>query len=257
MARCSRHWWRGLPGLAVLGIAVATLPLRAQTFGQGVSTETRAMLETQAKQAEAMNRTEEAFVLRQRLQHGDFREGDRIVVQLLGTAAMTSVLPKSDTITLRAGKLMEFPQMEPLSLEGVLRSEATEKVQAHLSKYLRDASVQVTPLVRIGILGKVRAPGYVYTTLDLRLGDVLTQAGAWGPNGDFAHISARRGNQVLWTPQDIQTALRDGFSLDQLRLQPGDEIIVEDEKGGFNWQAVLQGVGYVAGILYAVRSFIR
>ena len=70
-------------GLAVGCLAVLTGLARAQTVRPAGSTrdlEDRAALETQAADAEAQHRTSEAWLLRSRLQKGDFQDGDRIVV---------------------------------------------------------------------------------------------------------------------------------------------------------------------------------
>src|SRR5215831_5105971 len=48
--------------------------------------ESRAEIEAQAKAAESQHRPNEAWLLRQRLQKGDFQDGDRIVIELHGNA---------------------------------------------------------------------------------------------------------------------------------------------------------------------------
>ena len=35
----------------------------------------------------------------------------------------------------------------------------------------------------------------------------------------------RRGEQTLWRKEDVQNALGDGLTLEQLNLEPGDEIV--------------------------------
>lgn len=184
--------------------------------------ESRADLEAQAKIAESQHRTSEAWLLRSRLEKGDFQEGDRIVVMLHTTAATQT----SETLTVRAGKVLQLPRMDDLPLEGVLRSELTDRFMKHLARYLKDPEVRTTPLMRLSILGAVGRPGFFDASADLLLSDVIMRAG--GPNGDadLAKVSIRRGPTVIWSEQDTRTALSDNLSLDRLHLRAGDEIDV-------------------------------
>jgi hypothetical protein len=211
---------------------------QARVTQQSKALETRAMLEQEAKAAEENHRTGEAFLLKNRLEHGDFQDGDRIVVQLLGSVAM------QDTITVRAGKMLPLPRMDDLPLEGVLRSELNEKLSSHLAKYLRDSTARATPLLRIAVLGQVGRPGFYYTPADVLLSDVLMQAGGPGGDADLNKMTIRRGGETIWNAADTRTAVTDGLSLDRLHLRAGDEIYVP-QQSHFNWTTVLQ-VGSIA-----------
>jgi hypothetical protein len=192
--------------------------------------ETRAELQTQAAAAESQHRAGEAWLLRQRLEKGDFQDGDRIIVQIQGNMlAGKSPVEVPETLTVRAGKLLELPRMSDLPLEGVLRSELQQRLTDHLSQYIREPSVRATPLVRIAVLGYVARPGYIYTSADQPLSDVLMKAGGPGPDADMSHVVIRRGSDVIWNSQDTHTALADGLSIDRLHLRAGDEIFIPQQ----------------------------
>src|SRR5436309_1012767 len=123
-----------LPGGSALA-QTAPVPPAPAAEGQR-ELETRAQLEAEARTAEQQNRTGEAWLLRTRLQHGDFQEGDRIVVTLLGSTTF------NDTILVRVGKMLPLPRMGEVPLEGVLRSELNSRVSTYLAKFLRDSSVK-------------------------------------------------------------------------------------------------------------------
>jgi hypothetical protein len=184
--------------------------------------ETRAQLEAQVKTAETQNRKSEAWLLRSRLQNGDFQEGDRIVVVLENS-------PRVDTVIVRAGKALQLVGMADLSLDGVLRSELTETLRQHLAKYLVNPGVRATPLLPISILGNVGNPGFYYTPADVVLRDVIMRAG--GPReGDLNRVVVKRGGETIWDASAIRIALADGLSLDRLHLRAGDEIFVPERK---------------------------
>jgi len=217
--------------------------------------ETRAEIQAQAKAAEAQHRPNEAWLLRQRLEKGDFQDGDRIVVVLHGNALMPKDFTglSDTTLTVRAGRRLEFPRMADLPLDGVLRSELNDKLTEHFAQYIREPSVRSTPLVRIAVLGVVGRPGYVYTPADSPLSDVIMQSGGPGADADMAGIVIRRGADVIWDAQDTRAALADGMSLDRLHLRAGDEILVPAESH-FPW---LPAVTVLASVVTLVFSFMR
>jgi len=218
--------------------------------------ESRAEIESQAKAAEAQHRTGEAWLLRQRLEKGDFQDGDRIVVHLQGNTLM----PKDfvgipDTNIVRAGRHLEFPRMADLSLDGVLRSELNDRLTAHFAQYIREPTVRSTPLVRIAVLGQVGKPGYVYTLADAPLSDLIMQAGGPSGNADMAGIVIRRGADLIWDQQDTRAALADGMSLDRLHLRAGDEIEVPQRRD-ISWFAVITaGLSVIALVVTIFRRY--
>lgn len=191
--------------------------------------ESRSELEAQAKVAEGAHRTSEAWLLRQRLEKGDFQDGDKIAVNVQASL-MAGPLEIPDTLTVRAGRRIEFGRMGELSLEGVLRSELTDKVRDHLAMYVREPLVRTTPLVRIGVLGQVGRPGFFYSPADRPLSDILMQAGGPGQDADISGVTVRRGDDVIWSAQDTHTAIADGMSLDRMHIRAGDEINVPQKR---------------------------
>lgn len=184
--------------------------------------ETRAELHAAAATAEQQGRTQEAWLLRSRLERGDFQEGDRIVLTLENN-------PTVDTLKVRADKIVLLNGLPDLSLAGVLRSELTDTLRAHLAKYLKEPAVRATPLLPISVLGSVAQPGFYYFAADMVLRDVIMAAG--GPAGaDLGKIVVRRGGETIWTADDVRVALADGLSLDRLHLRAGDEVLVPQRR---------------------------
>jgi len=242
--------------------AAAYLSLGNVCLGQSVSPagsarrqfETRAELDSLATAAEKGHRTSEAWLLRTRLEKGDFQEGDRIWVVVEGANIMT----KPETLVVQSGKngrYIQLPRMDDLPLEGVLRSELVDRFRQHLAKYIKEPVVRATPLVRVAVLGSVGHPGYFYTAADIPLSDVIMQAGGPGGNADLARVSIRRGTEVIWEGKDTQAALADGLSIDQLHMRAGDEIDI-GEKHHFPWTTTLSIVIPIITVI-VTRSLYR
>lgn len=212
--------------------------------------ETRAQLLAETKVAESQGRSSEAWLLRSRLQRGDFQEGDRIVVVVEGNP--TTI----DTLQVRAGKFLQMARMSDFSLEGILRSEISDSLKHHLSKYLRNPSVRATPLLPLAVLGQVKAPGYYYTAADVVLRDLLMRAG--GPDGgaDLAKVIIRRSGETIWNASDIRIALADGLSLDRLHLRAGDEIFVPNRRG-FSIGTVAAAISATTALIFAIMQLSR
>jgi hypothetical protein len=199
--------------------------------------ESRAELDSMATAAEKGHRTSEAWLLRTRLEKGDFQEGDRILVQVEGA----NIFTKPETLVVqngKGGKHLELPRMADLSLDGVLRAELADRIRQHLSQYIKQPNVRATPLVRVAVLGSVGHPGYFYTAADIPLSDVIMQAGGPNGNADLGRVSIRRGSEVIWDAKDTRAALADGMSIDQLHMRAGDEISIGDKRS-FPWSTTL------------------
>jgi len=244
-----------MTGLIALGVAGGLLPAQSvQPAGTTPSVrreyESRSELEAQAKAAEGAHRTGEAWLLRQRLEKGDFQDGDKIAWSVQASM-MAGQLELPDTLTVRTGRRVELGRMGELSLEGVLRSELTDKLRDHLAQYVKEPLVRTTPLVRIGVLGNVGHPGFFYSPADRPLSDILMSAGGPGSDANLAGMTVKRGDEVIWTAQDTHTALADGLSLDRMHIRAGDEIYVPQQRH-IQWIALL-GLGFsVVGLLYTL-----
>jgi hypothetical protein len=215
------------------------------------SFETRAELEAQARSAEEQKRTSEAWLLRQRLSKGDFQEGDRILLVFQRIAA------RPDTMMVRAGRVLSFPQMGEVSLEGVLRSELSQKLIEHLKRYLKEPTLVATPLVRLAVLGTVNRPGYYYVSADVILSDVIMLAGGPAGNADLKNVQIKRAGDVIWGPEETQTALAEGLSLDRLHLRAGDEIDVAERRQKTSWLTMVSAVSGIVGLAITVLQLSR
>jgi protein involved in polysaccharide export with SLBB domain len=250
-----RAMMRFLSGAAA--VALAATSAFAQTSAADMPTlpmrhfETRADLEAAAKTAEAQHRTQEAWMLRTRLEKGDFQDGDRIVLSL-----QYQTNARADTLIVRAGRTLQIPGIEDLSLDGVLRSELTETLITHLKKFLVNPTVRATPLLRIAVLGQVSRPNFYYTSADVVLSDLIMQAG--GPTGsaDLNKIEIRRGGQVIWNAADSRTALSEGLSIDRLHLRANDEVSIGEKKKR-NLAAILPAISAAMALVVTVIQISR
>ena len=161
-----------------------------------------------------------AGAIRQRLLDGDFQVGDRIIV------AIVSDVMHRDTVAVRPGQVIELPGRITIVLTGVLRSELQERVSTEVMKYVKAQQIEVTPLMRVGVLGEVARPGYFAFASDIPISDAIMGAGGPTATADLERSTIRRGNQEFRSADETRSAIASGLTLDQLGLKGGDELVV-------------------------------
>jgi protein involved in polysaccharide export with SLBB domain len=163
---------------------------------------------------------QEAAVLRARLERGDFRVGDRILLRVENQPAL------SDTFVVASGLVLELPQIGDVSLRGVMRSELEPFLAEELGRFLREPHVRAHPTVRIAISGGIGRPGFHTVPSDIPIPDVIMLAGGPAQNANMEKIRIERGDRTIWEPDQLRQALIDGRTLGQLNVLAGDHIVI-------------------------------
>ncbi len=189
--------------------------------------------------------------LRDRLTNGDFSVGDRVYVSVQGQPTLT------DTMTVREGQILHLANLGDVSLHGVLRSELQGQVYAAVSKYLRDPVVHTGSLVRISVLGSVTRPGFYAVPADMLISDAIMHAGGLGNNADVSRTTVSRGGTIVWQEKDVANAIRNGATLDQMSLRPGDQIAVGTKGSNMFLTLILPVTGAIVGIATGVILITR
>ncbi len=263
-------WTRvGLRGIAcatAFAMALGAVPLRAR--GQsapvaGTQRATRVELATQVAELERQlasgavtgdkqNRAKAAVAAIQlRLLHGDFKVGDRFVLTFRQDSLRTDTASVRDSIKV---SLLALPD---LSLAGVLRSELDEQLNAHVSRYIKNASVRSSVLTRIAILGAVQAPGYYYAPPDRPISDLVMLARGPAVNATLTELQISRGATVLLKSKDSKKAIKDGRTLEQLDVQSGDEVRIPAKRGRPSFQSVIQILFIISSLFFAALQFLQ
>lgn len=253
--RSRRNW------LVVTALLSCLPSISAQSQGQSVPgllvsradlTAAATRAEVAATTGDAGNRARSAIVaagIRQRLRDGDFQVGDRVVV------TVTSDAVHRDTVVVRAGPSLELPGSIVVPVAGVLRSELHDRVSAEVLKYVKAQRVDVTPLMRVGILGAVTRPGYFAFASDIPLTDAIMGAGGPTVTADVERSIIRRRSQQYRSAGETSRAIASGLTLDQFGLSAGDELVV-GQRREFSVGTLVGVAGALASIL-AVAVTLR
>ncbi len=188
--------------------------------------------------------------IRRRLETGDFQIGDRVIVSFVSDAV------HKDTVGVRAGPSLELPGSIVVPLAGVLRSELLGRVSTELLKYVKARQIEVTPLMRVGVIGAIARPGYFAFPSDLPLTDVIMAAG--GPTGgaDLDRTTVRRGKEEFRSADETRRAIATGLTLDQFGLKAGDELVFADRRN-LSSSSIMGMAGAAASILAVLLAVGR
>jgi len=208
-------------------------------------TARRADLEAMAAQAEqaAANTTgdaalrtrkqAEAEMLRARLRDGDFNVGDRIYVEMRGGQE-----PFADTVTVRPGRVISLPDMPDISLQGVLRSELQDHLTREVARYIRNPDVHARTFIRVAVLGAIGKQGFYTFPADMLFTEAIMQAGGPREDSNLEDVEIRRSERVVLAKEDLRRAMQEGWTLDQMSLRAGDEVVVGQERNTDWWRVL-------------------
>ena len=252
--------------MAILALPLIVDSVRAQTtdlFAQGLTMEradlviTLEHLEGVAESSAYSGRVRESARrdlerIRDRLENGDFKVGDRVTLRVEGEPDIPPTLP------VEAGPRITLPVIGPITLAGVLRSELQDHLTRELGRFIQNPVVQAKAEVRISIQGGVGQPGFYTVPADILVGEALMLAGGPG-QGDLLDLRIERGEQVLWEGDELQAVIAEGRTLDQMNLQAGDQIMlpVDDGEGiGIGWGDVLRwGLAIGTSVIFGSQIF--
>jgi len=191
-----------------------------------------------------------AMATRQRLRDGDFQVGDRVVVTVISDSV------RVDTLAVRAGRYLELPNNIRVPVVGTLRSELRPLVTTEVLKYIKAQQVDVTPLMRLGVLGEVAHPGYFALASDIPLTDAIMAAGGPTTTADIENVMIRRASREYRSSEETRQAIARGMTLDQFGLNPGDELVIprhRDISSG-PWLTLLGAAATLLTIVVALRQ---
>ncbi|MEX0979749.1 MAG: polysaccharide biosynthesis/export family protein [Gemmatimonadota bacterium] len=185
----------------------------------------------------------DADLVRDRLRDGDFSVGDRVILEVRGEEEI------SDTLVVRSGQRIVVPVLGELSVAGVLRSELEEYLTDELGQFLVNPVVRAHSLIRISLVGEVNSPGFYAVPPDLILDDLLMLAGGPTRTAGLRKLRVERGSERIWEGENLEAAVIEGRTLDQLNLKAGDRVVVPEETRRDWWRIASFIVGPAVTIL--------
>jgi protein involved in polysaccharide export with SLBB domain len=198
---------------------------------------------------------QEAAMIRQRLQEGDILVGDQLQI-ILSVPTSPNAAPVNGTFTIGPNQMLVLPDIPPIPLRGVLRSEVKDYLTEYLAKLFRDQTVQVVSTIRLTIVGGIGKPGFYQLPAETPLPDAIMAAG--GPRDEKAlrETVIRRSNEEILGEDEVAVAIRDGLTLDQLNLRAGDELVV-GQSTNRNWFQTMRTFMLIPALILSFTGLLR
>jgi hypothetical protein len=168
----------------------------------------------------------EATLIRHRLESGDLNVGDRVLLEVQGQETL------SDEFTVVAGRQIVLPDLGPIPVDGILRSELQQHMEEQIGRFIRNPIVRTRSLIRLEILGAVGTPGFFMIPSDVLLTEALMLAGGPAGTAQLDKVRIERGRTVIWDGTATRDAMVAGRTLDQLSVRAGDSILVPGRTEG-------------------------
>ena len=244
-------------------IAFAAIPATSLAQLQPVDTTaarplaTRSSLENLVSQMSGKTDAASMAIVQQaktRLQDGDFRPRDLIILEVEGEPTLT------DTFTVGADRSLELPSPTTgkLELRGVLRSELEPTMITYVRRFVRDARVRAQPMVRIWVQGEVARPGFHGVPANALLSEALMAAGGTTTEADTKKSRVERNGRKIWSAAELDAAITSSRTIDEIGLLDGDRIVFEKKRattveGTVRFAAIL--VSLLGGLYGLSRVF--
>lgn len=193
----------------------------------------------------------EADLVRRRLEEGDFQVGDQVMLIIEGEQGMPLQL------VVAPGRVLPMPNFGEVALQGVLRSELTDKLRTHIARFITNPVVRTTSLIRVAVTGEVGTPGWHVLPAESLLSDIIMKAGGPTAAAKLAGIRFERGTQRIWEGEILQRAFSDGRTLDQMSVRSGDQLVIPSSVSTRSAGSVLRVLTMVPAAILAITGLIQ
>lgn len=143
---------------------------------------------------------------------------------------------------------LTFPRLGRRSVANVPIDSIRARVQREYAEFVRDASVEITPLYRVRVNGAVRNPGLFTVDPTMSVGDAIGLAGGVSPEGRSGRVDlVRDGRRVA-------TSISPSSRLVELALRSGDELYVPERAWvSRNTPLLFGAVSAIASLFWALN----
>lgn len=152
-------------------------------------------------------------------EHRGVRAGDRIALYIWNEPLM------SDTFRIAETGSVILPKIGEVHVEGQDAVALQDSLRRAFGVFLRNPSVEVTVLRRIGVQGEVLNPGLYFTDLTMTLRDVIATAGGVTPQGNPERI------YIVRDGAKVRIGERELARFTAAELRSGDQVLI----GRRNW----------------------
>jgi polysaccharide export outer membrane protein len=169
------------------------------------------------------------------------RPGDRIVLRVWREPML------SETLTVNQSGNIVLPRIGVYPVASQTVGSLPDSLRQRYSEYLRNPSIEVTVLRRVGVLGEVRKPDLYWVDVTMTLPDVIAVAGGVTDIGNPNNVRIVRGGK------EIKVGRWERGGTYAADLLSGDQIVVSRTSWlSRNALAVVSAAGVLTSIIITI-----
>lgn len=130
-----------------------------------------------------------------------------------------------------------FPLIGRIKVSRYTRDSLKSYLSSEYSNYLRSPIITIEPLIRVSVLGEVKAPGLFRVNPESPLWDVIEMTGGPTTVANMKKIKVMRRGKVI--NKELLIAFENGESLNSLGFKSGDQIVVPRARRVMEWRTVI------------------
>jgi polysaccharide export outer membrane protein len=119
---------------------------------------------------------------------------------------------------------IQMPLIGEMRVVGSTPEGLATAIKEKYAVYISDMIVICYPLIRISVLGSVQRPGSYFVERKTSLWELIEVAGGLGGDANIKKIKIERSGKTV--AKDLMTGYEKATSLDELRVQSGDQVLV-------------------------------
>jgi len=119
---------------------------------------------------------------------------------------------------------IQMPLIGEVRVVGSTPEALATAIKEKYAAYISDMIVICYPLIRISVLGAVQKPGSYFVERRTSLWELIEIAGGLDGEANIKKIHIQRSGKVV--AKDLMSGYEKAMSLDELRAQSGDQVLV-------------------------------
>jgi polysaccharide export outer membrane protein len=144
---------------------------------------------------------------------------------------------------------LTLPRLGVRSVRDVPIDSLRARLVRDYAEFIREATIELTPLYRVRVTGAVRNPGLFTVDPTMSVADAVGLAGGVSPQGREGHIALVRDGRR------VSTSVTSSARLVELSLRSGDELHVPERAWlSRNAGLVIGAVSSAVSLVWAIRQ---
>ena len=166
----------------------------------------------------------------QSIKKNEFYPGDALRITFIDIYKNEnrSAIDISGIYTIDSRGFIMLPIKGKIKVIGLNRITLAEKIIDEFKEYFTDPYIEITPLIRVTLMGPFYKPGSYRISQESSLWELIDLAGGPRENCNLNSIKIVRGDKDV--KKNLLLSFEKGFTLEEIGVQSGDQIVAKAKR---------------------------